>query len=763
MKTLLQIFTLFLLFSQPTLATTLTVKQDSTGDYTSIQAAVNASVDGDTVLVWPGTYDGNIKIYYKGITVGSLAMTTGDLSYMHQTIIDGNDTVGSFDIYESNNPVVINGFTLQNGIAMWDGGSFNSGGAIAVWYSHTDIMNCIIQNNLASGSGGGLYYRNSQGFLSNVTIRHNHAYSRGGGLMASNSNIEFDSVNKCNIYLNYAAKGTDVYKGDTDGYTIIVDTFTVATPNYYYLFNYKLPGTVLNHDIENGKIIQSYQDLYVAPDGDNNNSGLSPEEPLKTISFALLKMASDSLSPDTIHVADGIYSPSNGEQFPLSLKGYVSIQGENRDETILDAENKIYHMYGIVNANNYKMSKLTLTNGNGNINSPYDVGSIRFFQNDNTLFNDLLFTQNRGDLLSSVYIRQSNGVVFRNVDFIDNIGGKTFRAGSNPNVGDDYYDTTTLINCRFIRNNLDDSIPDGGPGGGLSVMSQLDAPGIMTCVLYNCLFESHETRGTMFSAFEAGHAYLINCTMADNNSSSASAVVGVITMSEINAYNSVFYDNQPAEFVMFNEFPDWGDSKLSIYNSNVAGGEDDIEILTAGNILYYDQTNIDTDPFFLNKWEHPYQIADGSPCIDAGTLANLPDFIQLPEKDLAGNDRIVGDSIDMGAYEWNPTVGVSEYQPIEKDKPQLLSAAPNPFSHQTTITAKWDFYGHVQIEVYNNSGLRVKTLKSGNSGRGSISAKWNGKDENGNILPSGIYHVVMFWDGQDPDSYREIGIKVVKK
>jgi len=58
------------------------------------------------------------------------------------------------------------------------------------------------------------------------------------------------------------------------------------------------------------------------------------------------------------------------------------------------------------------------------------------------------------------------------------------------------------------------------------------------------------------------------------------------------------------------------------------------------------------DPQFpgcLGKWEHPYQIADGSPCIDAGTLANLPDFIQLPETDLAGNPRIVGDSIDMGA------------------------------------------------------------------------------------------------------------------
>ncbi|MCF6342284.1 MAG: DUF1565 domain-containing protein [Bacteroidales bacterium] len=755
MKILLQIFVYTLLLSQTTLAGTLIVKQDSTGDYTTIQAAVDAAVDGDTVLVWPGTYDGNIKIYYKGITVGSLVLTTGDISYMHQTIIDGNDTVGSFDIYQSNNPVVINGFTLQNGIAMWDGGYFNSGGAIVVWYSHANILNCIIQNNFAIGSGGGIYYAESQGVLSNTIIRNNQTYHRGGGILAANSTIEFDSINKCNIYLNYAGTGTDVYNTHDGNHPmhVIVDTFTVLNPDYYYLYEFTNPGGILlSNDIANGKITPSFQDLYVAPDGDNNNSGLTPGEPLKTISYALLKMASDSLSPDTIHVANGVYSPSIGEKFPLSLKRDVSIQGENRDETILNAENKIYHMYGIANASNYKVSKLTLTNGNGNTNSPYDVGSIRFFQNDNTLYKDLLFTQNRGDLLSSVYIRQSNGVVFKNVDFIDNIGGKTFRAGSNPIEGDDYYDTTTLINCRFIRNNLNDSIPDGGPGGGLSVMSQLDAPGIGTCVLYNCLFENHETSGTMVSAFEAGHAYLINCTMADNNSSSASAVVGVVTMSQIKAYNSIFYDNHPAEFVMFNEFPDWGDSKLSIYNSDVAGGEDDIRILTAGNVLYYDQTNIDTDPIFLNKWDHPYQIDNGSPCIDAGTLANLPDFIELPEFDLAGNPRIVGDSIDMGAYEWNPTVGVDEYLPVfKKEKPKLLSAAPNPFSWETTISAKWDFTRHVQIEIYNNAGLRVKVLKSGASGPGSIQTQWQGDDQNGNILPAGIYHVVMFWEGREVD------------
>ncbi|MCF6170053.1 MAG: hypothetical protein L3J66_03645 [Bacteroidales bacterium] len=226
--------------------------------------------------------------------------------------------------------------------------------------------------------------------------------------------------------------------------------------------------------------------------------------------------------------------------------------------------------------------------------------------------------------------------------------------------------------------------------------------------------------------------------------------------------NSICYNNYPAEFYLANEFPEGESSRLEIYNSLIDGGEEDIRIITSGNELFYDnQTNIDTDPLFLGKWEHPYQIADGSPCIDAGTLANLPDFIELPEFDLAGNPRIVGDSIDMGAYEWNPTVGVDEniYQPIQNKKPKLLKAAPNPFSTSTTLSAKWDFTGHVQIEIYNNAGLRVKVLKSGRSGgMGSIQTKWDGKDQNGNMLPAGIYHVVIFWEGKEIE-----GMKVVKQ
>ena len=87
------LITLILLTVATTLsATTLTVKQDGSGDWTTIQSAVNATADGDTVLVWPGTYYENVNFNGYGITIASLELTTGDESYIGTTIVNGNQT-----------------------------------------------------------------------------------------------------------------------------------------------------------------------------------------------------------------------------------------------------------------------------------------------------------------------------------------------------------------------------------------------------------------------------------------------------------------------------------------------------------------------------------------------------------------------------------------------------------------------------------------------------------------------------------------------
>ena len=49
-------------------------------------------------------------------------------------------------------------------------------------------------------------------------------------------------------------------------------------------------------------------------------------------------MPSES-NPVTLHLSDGEYSPSTGEEFPLILPSYVTLAGQSQNGTIIDAQN----------------------------------------------------------------------------------------------------------------------------------------------------------------------------------------------------------------------------------------------------------------------------------------------------------------------------------------------------------------------------------------------------------------------------------------
>ncbi len=760
----------FILLSVLLSAQTITVKQDGTGDFTTIQAAVDSAQNGDTVLVWPGTYVENIEIRSKSITLGSLTLTTGNESYEYQTIIDGNKTGSCIKTWNWNNngKIIINGFKIVNGTGS-NCGSI-CGGGIFIEYTNINILNCYISHNTIKAHGGGIYVYNSSAFLSNVTITQNQAYDAGGGIYITEGNIEFDSVNRCNIYENYASIGNDIFAVLTDSLLIYADTFTVQNPDYYYVY---MMDSTLNHtndftyDIWHHKIEQVSQDLYVSTDGDNSNSGLTPDFPLKTISYALLKIASDSISPDTIHVSPGVYSDSlTGEHFPLNLKNLVTIKGSvENNPVVLDGENKIYLLRGFY-AGKVSVSNVTIKNGNGNINSIWKIGGVMINNCPNSIFNNLMVTNNNGTLISAVNIHNSYNMQLNNVTFSNNIGGKAVRTSYDP---DDLYsesDTVFFNNCVFYQNFPDTTIVDEALGGGLSVNSgQYFIPNTMVTYLYNCLFYNNHTAplgttpgATSIIAFNAGKIFITNSTISDNTSENIyGGNVGVANKySEITVYNSIFYNNEPVEFYMASYANDvcW----LNITHSLVEGGVENIRLLQGNTILNYDTTNLDTDPLFYGGAEFPYNLSDESPCIDAGTL-DLPQFIldHMPDTDLAGNPRIFNGKIDMGAYEWNPTVSIKEIPNTKKQIPGL-TAAPNPFTTQTIISAKWDKPARINIEIYNNAGLLIKTLQSGSQPAGSCQIIWNGTDNSGHYLPSGIYVVVLRVEGKEVAS-----VKVVKK
>ena len=385
-------------------------------DQSTIQAGIDVAVDGDTILVQPGVYFENINYNEKNITVGSLFLTTQDTTYISQTVIDGNQngrvvTIEDVDSSEA----TLCGFSITNGGSQIGGGVYindsvfslcnlkiinNSGdsgagikcvssggsitdvylfnnianyngGAISCSQSYLSISNSIISQNYAD-YGGGIDCKNSNMNLSNVNISHNNAETTCGGLyIFVNFNnaydVIFDSENRSNIHSNIVTgtgnAGQDIYFNDSniqyEFFDVVVDTFSVLQPSVYYVY----PTESFSFDILNSVTELINSDLYVSPFGDNSNSGLSANEPLLTVHYALSKIFVDEQNPHTIYLAPGNYCPnSTDEMFPYNLYSYLSLEGSGEDVTILDAneENIVMNIY---DSEQTDIKNLTISNG----------------------------------------------------------------------------------------------------------------------------------------------------------------------------------------------------------------------------------------------------------------------------------------------------------------------------------------------------------------------------------------------------------------
>ncbi|MCF7918935.1 MAG: T9SS type A sorting domain-containing protein [Candidatus Cloacimonetes bacterium] len=156
------------------------------GDYALIQAGIEVSVDGDTVLVEPGTYVENIDFYGKNITVSSLYITTQDTIFISQTIIDGNQN-GSVVSFTGNedSTAVLSGFTLINGSGTFiieypNGDRYYNGGGIYCLNASPRLEYLTISGCSCSYRGGAIYLESSSSKLCHLNLDLNTAGNGGG-------------------------------------------------------------------------------------------------------------------------------------------------------------------------------------------------------------------------------------------------------------------------------------------------------------------------------------------------------------------------------------------------------------------------------------------------------------------------------------------------------------------------------------------------------------------------------------------------------
>ncbi|MHC4945695.1 MAG: right-handed parallel beta-helix repeat-containing protein [Planctomycetota bacterium] len=140
-------------------------------DHATIQGALNAASDGDTIIVSSGTYNEIIDFLGKAVTLKS---EEGPQA----TCIDGNDLgcVVSFE-HDEGPDSVLKGFTIRNGL-------HNYGGGIRCEYSDPTLIHNIIKENRAYYGGGGLHSSFSDLTLINNVFQDNKA-GRGAGAVVS--------------------------------------------------------------------------------------------------------------------------------------------------------------------------------------------------------------------------------------------------------------------------------------------------------------------------------------------------------------------------------------------------------------------------------------------------------------------------------------------------------------------------------------------------------------------------------------------------
>lgn len=202
-------------------------------EYSTIQAAIDAAVAGDVVIIEPGTYTGagNRDLDFGGKAITVRSINPADPCVVAATVIDCNGSESyprrGFHFQNAEGPnSIVSGLKIINGYGSVGGGIFTD-------YASPTITRCVIEDNQAPhGQGGGICCRGGTPVISNCIMSNNSTapYGKGGGIYSWRSSPE---IRNCLIIDNASnGYGGGIY---CDGKTPFINLCTIVGNSALYM------------------------------------------------------------------------------------------------------------------------------------------------------------------------------------------------------------------------------------------------------------------------------------------------------------------------------------------------------------------------------------------------------------------------------------------------------------------------------------------------------------------------------------------------
>ncbi|GAB3559783.1 putative Ig domain-containing protein [Spirosoma fluminis] len=419
-------------------------------------------------------------------------------------------------------------------------------------------------------------------------------------------------------------------------------------------------------------------------------------------------------------------NPVTGSPSSSTLSGEIGAAGDSRDNSYNVVRNNNLNgtavLDGFLISGGYGNAP-SIVNGNGggvyNINSSPGivnclfVGNYAFYgagMNNNSSSPSLTncsFQNNSASQGGGMYSVGGNPSLtncsFQNNSAIIHGAGMHNRGGS-----------PSLINCSFLNNTSSSSY-----GGGMS--NDESSPN-----LTNCSFVDN-------FAFYGGGMYninsspsLANCSFLNNSASSQGGGMYNSSDSRPNLTNCVLFGNGGGNTIG-NDSNSSLTARYSLLEASVTGYTD------GGNNL-----TTTTSPFASTS---SAQLGPCSPAINAGSNQAYA-TANGPATDLAGNTRVFGGTIDMGAYEYQ-----GEPTRITLSNPATITASQGvAFSQSFTVVGGSSPYSFSVVEGSLPGGLSLATtgeLSGTPTQAGSYSITVRATDANGCAGTSAVYSLTV--------------------